>query len=557
MQHFKRFSLSVLFALLAIGLVGEASAQRPNSREVRDIVRNLNAKVDDLAYNLTYQMRTTSSSRQSIEDTQSSLDSLRSAITAFENNLQMRRENRNDVEDIVTAARDIEGLMAGNVANRTIENAWRDVKNLISRLGSNYGITPDFSGRISNVRRDLPSRDDDYNMPSMPGNAGYSSSSLTGTYDIDLGRSERAADIVRGVQVSGAQRQDLQSKLEAPQQIAISVRGNYVTLASTTGQPISFTADGTEKTESVDGRTLRVRATLRGDELVVSSLGGETDYTVTFASQDGGRGLKVTRRITTEYLSETVFADSVYTKSADVAGLGIDDSQLPGDVASSSSNYPSDNDGAYSSNDPADRPGSYPTGQRTGTSRNPTLSQPRIGAFLIPNGTIVTGVLDTQIDTKVSQTNDRFRMTVQEPMEYRGAVIEGYISGVGRSGQVSGRPNVTFNFERITLRDGKAYDFSGSVQSIKDLNGKNIRVDNEGTAQGDSQTRETAKRGGIGAGLGALIGAIAGGGKGAVLGAIIGGGAGAGSVPLMGRDDLRLMPGTTVTIQSSSPIRPN
>ena len=76
---------------------------------------------------------------------------------------------------------------------------------------------------------------------------------------------------------------------------------------------------------------------------------------------------------------------------------------------------------------------------------------------------------------------------------------------------------------------------------IKDQNGKPVKVDTEGTAKGDSQTKETAKRGGIGAGLGAVIGAVAGGGKGAAIGAIIGGGAGAGSVIAQGRDDIQLL----------------
>ena len=46
-----------------------------------------------------------------------------------------------------------------------------------------------------------------------------------------------------------------------------------------------------------------------------------------------------------------------------------------------------------------------------------------------------------------------------------------------------------------------------------------------------------------------------GGGKGAAIGAIIGGGAGAGSVIAQGRDDVQLFKGSTVTVQSSSPIR--
>jgi hypothetical protein len=146
-------------------------------------------------------------------------------------------------------------------------------------------------------------------------------------------------------------------------------------------------------------------------------------------------------------------------------------------------------------------------------------------------------------------------MTVKSPSEFQGAVVEGYLSGIDRSGKISGRSNITFNFERITLRDGKAYDFAGSLYAIKDQDGKIIKIDSEGTAKGDSQTKETVKRGGIGAGLGALIGAIAGGAKGAAIGAIIGGGAGAGSVYVMGRDDLKLLKGSEISVQSSSPVR--
>ena len=81
------------------------------------------------------------------------------------------------------------------------------------------------------------------------------------------------------------------------------------------------------------------------------------------------------------------------------------------------------------------------------------------------------------------------------------------------------------------------------------------KIDTEGTAKGDSQTKETAKRGGIGAGAGAIIGAIIVGGKGAVLGAIIGGGAGAGSVVLQGKDDLDLQKGSSINVVASSPNR--
>jgi len=144
-------------------------------------------------------------------------------------------------------------------------------------------------------------------------------------------------------------------------------------------------------------------------------------------------------------------------------------------------------------------------------------------------------------------------MTVSAPNEYRGAVIEGYISGVKSSGKLTGQSAVTLNFEKITLPGGQTYDFAGSLREVRDAYGKVLRVDNESTVIGDSQTNQTAKRGGVGAGLGAVIGAIAGGAHGAVLGAVIGSGAGAGSVYAQGKDDIKLTQGTQMTVTSTSP----
>ncbi len=547
-ESMKRFyqgtGVAALLAALVFGFASIVAAQSINEREVRDTVRSLRSKIDDLDMTLNFQLRSNSASRTVRDDARSGIDALKNAVKSFDENVGLRRENRSDIEQIVAAGRDMAGFFTANPQNRRIESTWTDVRDLIDRLAANYGVRPDWNGRISNVSGGVDD-DEDYGYQPV---GGAVSPGLTGTYRLDTGRSEKAADIVAEINISGSNRTDLESKLDAPDSIALLVRGSEVTLATTNADPVTFVADGRERSENSGGRTVRLRASLRGDEITISSLGGETDYTIIFTSIDNGRGLKVTRRITTEYLSETIFADSYYTKSEQTAGLGIDPASqrdLPTDTDESYS----DNDTGYSTNDPNDRVGA--------NSPNPTLSKPRIGQFIVPNGTVITGTLENEINTKASQNNDRFKMTVQGPMEFRGAVIEGYITGVGRSGQVSGRSNVTFNFERITLRDGRAYDFAGSLTGIRDERGKEVKVDTEGTAQGDSQTKETAKRGGIGAGIGAVIGAIAGGGKGAVLGAIIGGGAGAGSVIATGRDDVRLMPGSTITVVSSSPVRGN
>lgn len=546
-ESMKRFyqgtGVAALLAALVFGFASSVAAQRVNEREVRDTVRSLRSKIDDLDMTLNFQLRSNSASRAVREEARSGIDALKSAVNTFDENVGLRRENRSDIEQIVAAGSDIAAFFQANPQNRRIESTWTDIRGLIDRLAAGYGVRPDWNGRISNVSGGAD--DDDYGYQPV---GGPISPGLTGTYRLDTGRSEKAADIVADINISGSNRTDLESKLDAPDSIALLVRGSEVTLATTNADPVTFVADGRERTENNGGRTVRLRASLSGDEITISSLGGETDYTIIFTSIDNGRGLKVTRRITTEYLSETIFADSYYTKSEQTAGLGIDTS-VQTDIAAIDPDDGgfSDNDSGYSSNDRDEQAGA--------NSPNPTLSKPRIGQFIVPNGTVITGTLENEINTKASQNNDRFKLTVQGPMEYRGAVIEGYITGVGRSGQVSGRSNVTFNFERITLRDGRAYDFAGSLTGIRDERGKEVKVDTEGTAQGDSQTKETAKRGGIGAGIGAVIGAIAGGGKGAVLGAIIGGGAGAGSVIATGRDDVRLMPGSTITVVSSSPVR--
>ena len=519
------FAAVAIFASIVFATAGVADAQRRNERQIRDLVRSLNAQIDDFQYGLDQQMRSSSARTPDVETVHDNIRNLQTKVDDFEENLNDRRENRDDVRAIIDAAREVDIFLSQNPQSRRIEQNWQGVRTTINSLASNYGVSTDWNSRSSNYPGTTRDRADD---PIPPRVDNTPSHGLTGTYQLDTARSENTADIISNSGVGAGQRQDLESKLEAPEQIAIDIRGNEVTLASSKASPVTFVADGSEKTEQTGGRTVRLRATLRGEELTISSLGGESDYTVKFIPSDGGRTLKVTRRITTDYLTETVFAESVYNKTENFAGLGIDRNR---------------DSGNYSTSDPNDRSG----------AGGPTITSSGTGEFIVPSGTVITGLLESSIDTKVSQNNDRFRMTVQSPDEFRGATVEGYLTGVGRSGQVSGRSNVTFNFETITLRNGKRYDFAGFLQSVKDQNGKEVKVDSEGTAKSDSQTKETAKRGGIGAGLGAIIGAIAGGAKGAAIGAIIGGGAGAGSVVVQGREDLQLMKGSTMTVQSTSP----
>ena len=541
------FAVYAAIILMLGSFVVPTNAQKTrNEKEIRNTVRSLNSKVDDFRYSLSYGVKNSSVNSQDADAVENYLTTLGSKIRDFEDNFNQRRENADDVSDILNVAKGINDFVSTNRINFTVQKDWTDVRTLLDRLAANYNISSNWTNGTS--RTNYPTTN--YPNSNYPNSNNSNSYGLNGTYQLDVSKSEDTNDVIQNSSVqSDAQREDLRNKLEAADQIAIEIRGSQVTLASSKAAPISFAADGRTRTENVNGRNVRVRAVLNGQQLTVSSIGGETDYTVTFASQDGGKSMKVTRRITTDYLSQTIFVDSFYTKTDAAARLDIN--QYP---SNTNTNYPTnttsdnnDNNGNYSSNDPTDN-------NRSNTNY-PTTTNGRTGNFIVPNGTVITGILDNDITTKISQNNDRFHLIVQSPNEYRGATVEGYISGVDRSGKVTGNSKITFNFERIILRNGQTYEFAGYLQNITDTNGKVVKIDTEGTAKGDSQTKETVKRGGIGAGLGALIGAIAGGGKGAAIGAIIGGGAGAGSVVLQGKDDLDLKKGSLMTVTASAPNR--
>jgi hypothetical protein len=538
MSRFKVvFSSYLIFGLMIFGFAApEAGAQGVrNERNVRDITRNLNSKVDDFKYSLDNELGKNSISSEEETEINDNLRDFETSLDKFEDKLQRRRENVDDVRNVLSAAKSVNDFLISKRFGAVVaaERDWASVRTLLERLASNYQVAWNWN----EGNQTYPN--DNTNSSNYPATRSNSSNSygLTGTYKLNASRSEDARGIAEraikdgNVQNNSNAPSDLEDKLQSPEQVTIEVRGSSVTLASSNAPQITFTADGRDRTEKLaDGRTLRLRSTLRGQELTVASLGGDTDYTIIFASIENGKAMRVTRRVTADYLRQTVFAESIYEKTDSIARFD------------KNPNY--SDDGTYSSNDSQDNRTTYPT---IGTGRT--------GDFVVPNGTILTGVLEKDIDTKASQNNDRFELVVQSPNQYRGAIIEGYISGVNRSGKVSGNSQITFNFDRIRLSNGQTYDFAGFLQSVADETGKPVKIDAEGTAKGDSQTKETVKRGGIGAGVGAIIGAIAGGGKGAAIGAIIGGGAGAGSVIVQGKDDLQLRAGSSITVQASSPNR--
>jgi hypothetical protein len=557
---------------LLLVLTGQISAQTNNSdRQVSENLRRLQGQMATFRYDLLDMMKRVRIRMPQGEDINKSIEDLEDAVSNFNNDFRAKRESSDGVNNILQEAQDVETFLRAVNFGDPVADDWSKVRSTLDQLASSYKINWDWNGGTSSTGSDtqLPTQPvSQNNTQNNAQNNGSYRAGLSGSYRLDASSSDNARDVAeRAVLIIGARdrdrvKADLEDKLTPPETLMLDVRGQQVTVTSSKGGQFNFTADGVDKYESgTDGRNVRVRATLRGERLTVIKTGeSDDDYTVIFESVDNGSRLRVTRRVNYAALSQTVIAESLYSKTSDgVQNVGQNGGQ--NGVQNGPPNG-GDNPGTYSDSNPGANPGNVPPAgpggnnypnQTPNPNQYPTAGAGRQGDFIVPSGTVITARLENEVTTRASQNNDRFRMTVQAPNEFRGAIIEGYLSGIKRSGKVNGRAQLTFNFERIRLANGATYEFAGFLQSITDMNGETVKIDTEGVAKGDSQTKETAKRGGVGAAIGAVIGGVIGGVKGAVVGAVIGGSAGAGSVYVQGKDDLELKPGSTVVLQSTGP----
>ena len=424
-----------------------------------------------------------------------------------------RQSTSADAQDVLNRAARIDVFLNRHSVDARSRNQWSLLRADLNQLASTFNVSwPRTSSTYPRYRNTYPPSGNQQNQ---------FANRLTGTYRLDTSRSDdarNAADrATRDLAPSERRRliDAVTPRLEAPPELALDVRGQNVTLASTRASQISFLADGRERVETnANNRTVRSRATLTGDQLMVSTTGDRgNDFSVTFDAIDNGQRLSVTRRVYVQGLTSPVVVQSLYDKTGDVARFDI-----------------------Y---DPSTYPGS------------PTTSN---AGFVVPDGTRIVGVLDSDLSTRTAAVGDRFTLRVTDPEEFSGATIEGHVSQIERSGRLTGRSVMTLDFDSIRLRDGRSYNFGGLVEGVRTTGGEVVRVDTEGAVRDDSQTTKTETRAAIGTAVGAIIGAIAGGGKGAAIGAILGAGGGAGSVYVQGRNDLELNRGTEITIRAGAPL---
>ena len=476
--------------------------------QLRQLVQRLNTRTTNFSRALRIDLgRTRTGDRSSRDEARSQLTSFESALIQLRNKVNGRLVTSTDVYALLQPAFSLNRFVADRRLSYQTENGWTALRTDLDQLASGFNVAWNWSNQEGNG---YPN-----NYPN-----GYPSGDLTGTYRLSTSQSEDARRAVDDAtrNLSQAERQRvydaLLRRLDPPEMLAIDRRGNSVTIASTRAPQISFVADGREQVETgAGGRTIRVRAQLSGDQLNVTRSGDRAnDFVVNFDLVDNGRRLLVTRTLYSDRITQAVTARSYYDRSSNVAQLNIYDTNRE---------YPNTGD--------------------------------TVGSFVVPNGTQLVAVLNTNLSTENSTDNQRFTMTVRSPGQYDGATIEGYVTNVNRSGRITGRSEMTLDFDTIRLRDGRSYRFAGILEGVRTPDGEVVKVDNEGAVRDSDQTNKTVTRTAIGTAVGAIIGAIAGGGKGAAIGAVIGAGAGAGSVYVQGRDDLNLETGTEVTVRSTGP----
>jgi hypothetical protein len=163
---------------------------------------------------------------------------------------------------------------------------------------------------------------------------------------------------------------------------------------------------------------------------------------------------------------------------------------------------------------------------------------------VVPAGTVITVRLAQAVGSKISNTGETFSASLAQPVSVDGQTVipagsaaTGTVTDAKPLGRFKGGATLALRLESITA------------------NGVNHPVKTTAFAESaKGKGKRTATMVGGGAGLGALIGGLAGGGKGAAIGAIAGAGAGTAGTAFTGNKDIVLPAESALRFKLTGPL---
>jgi hypothetical protein len=161
----------------------------------------------------------------------------------------------------------------------------------------------------------------------------------------------------------------------------------------------------------------------------------------------------------------------------------------------------------------------------------------------IPEGTLIEARLDQALSTERNRAGDRFDATLDQPVTsgdrvilQRGGRIRGHVTTARASGHLEGRAVLGLTLDSLEI-GGRSIPISTNMDTKTSAAHKKRNIEVIGGA----------------AGLGALIGAIAGGGRGAAIGAGAGGAAGTAGAAATGEFNVEVPAETVFAFRLTMP----
>ena len=166
---------------------------------------------------------------------------------------------------------------------------------------------------------------------------------------------------------------------------------------------------------------------------------------------------------------------------------------------------------------------------------------PAFREVTIPAGTSLSVTLLSTVASNTSKVEDPIKGSIAKDVTISGAKalpvgtqILGSVTEAAESGRVKGKASVAFRFDRLVV------------------DGETVRVQTADVRrEAAADTKSDVKKGGLGAGAGAIVGGVLGGGKGAAIGAVAGG---AGTVLATKGNEVEIPSGTVVSVHVQDPI---